>query len=122
MSKYLHRIGAQKQKFELEATIHYLKLSKSSQSLIKVRAKRGKEKTDETTCLSYSPLLKQLQFNYVLSLSTTMYKKGSKYNKKELVIIVLEIVGKTEKKIGTITIDFHTIAETGKNIEFQEYT
>ena len=121
MSKYLHRLGAQKQKFELEATIHYLKLSRKSQCLVKLRAKRGKDKTEESPSLSYSPLLKQLQFNHILSFLITMYKKGSKYSKKDLNISVIEIVGKTEKKIGSLTIEFHTIAETGKSIEFKEF-
>lgn len=121
MSKYLHRLGAQKQKFELEATIHYLKLSRQSQCLVKLRAKRGKDKTEETPSLSYSPLLKQLQFNHILSFVITMYKKGSKYSKKDLNISLIEIIGKTEKKIGSLTIEFHTIAETGKSIEFKEF-
>jgi hypothetical protein len=51
-----------------------------------------------------------------------MHKKNNKFIKKEMIFTALEIQGKSEKRIGSLTLDFHSLADTGKFIEFQEFS
>jgi len=121
MAKYLHRIGAKHIKFDLEVVIHNLKLTGSSPLLLKIKVNRGKDKVEETQVMQYSSNSKIVQFDYPLSFQITMYKKSGKYSKKDLLINVLEIQGKSEIVLGELTVEFHKIAEIGKSIKFEEY-
>ncbi|OMJ87776.1 hypothetical protein SteCoe_10418 [Stentor coeruleus] len=116
MAKLIHRIGAKSVKFELEVVIHYIIISLPEASLLKVRVKRGKDKTEETQPLRYAPNTKKVQFDYPLNFRITMYKKGNKFSKKDLKIKVLQINGKNEKIVGHTSIEFQKCAETGKFI------
>jgi hypothetical protein len=122
MAKYLHRIGAKSIKFDLDVTIHYLKLNNTLPSLLKIRVHRGKDKVEETQPMQYSSSHKSVNFDYPLSFNITMYKKSGKYSKKDLLIKVLEIKGLTEILIGTFTVEFHKLAESGKSINYEEFS
>lgn len=121
MAKYLHRIGAKHIKFDLEVVIHNLKLTSTLPLLLKIRVNRGKDKVEETQVMQYSSNSKKVQFDYPLSFQITMYKKSGKYSKKDLLINVLEIQGKSEILLGELTVEFHKMAEIGKSIQFEEY-
>lgn len=116
MAKLIHRIGAKSVKFDLEVIIHYITISLPEASLLKIRVKRGKDKTEETQPMRYTPNTKNVQFDYPLNFRITMYKKGNKFSKKDLKIKVLQIDGKNEKIVGNTSIEFEKCAETGRFI------
>ena len=120
MAKLIQRIGAKHLKFELKVEIHYLKIDLPEASLLQIRVKRGKDKVEETQVMQYSSKVKRVQFDYPLNFRITMYKKGNKFSKKDLSIKILEIKGKDSTILGTSRIEFHKIAETGKNIVSEE--
>ncbi|OMJ93445.1 hypothetical protein SteCoe_3562 [Stentor coeruleus] len=120
MAKLIHRIGAKSVKFDLEVVIHYITISLPEASLLKIRVKRGKDKTEETQSLRYTPNTKTIQFDYPLNFRITMYKKGNKFSKKDLKIKVLQIDGRNEKLVGNASIEFEKCAETGRFIIEEE--
>jgi hypothetical protein len=120
MAKLLHRIGAKSIKYDLEVEVHYLRISLPAGTLLKIRIKRGKDKVNETQLMRYSPSTKRVKFDYPLEFVITMYKKSNKFSKKDLSIKIIELSGREERIIGTANIEFHKIAETGKQIDFEE--
>ena len=121
MSGLLNRLGSKSVKFDLELTIHYLKLEKKSPCLIKIRAKRGKKNQQETQSIQYYPNLKQIQFSQILNFECTLLKKNEKYLKKDIQFKVLEIQGKSESSLGSLTIELNSLAGKNTSINFQEF-
>lgn len=120
MAKLIHRIGAKKLKFNLEVEIHYINITLPDATLLKIRVKRGKDKTEETQVMQYNPKIKRVQFDYPLAFRITMYKKSNKFSKKDISLKLLEIKGKNEVEIGMLKLEFHKFAESGGGIQVQE--
>jgi hypothetical protein len=116
MSTILQKLGAEKVKHHLEVEIHYIRLKLPNPGQLLIEVQRGKKMHKETQPMHYSPEAAFLQFDYPIGFDITMHKKGSKYVKKNFVIILYQVDGKSRTVNGKVKIDFSQIPMLKKPI------
>jgi N-terminal C2 in EEIG1 and EHBP1 proteins len=116
MSNLLKKIGAEKVKHVLDIEIHYIRVKLPDTCPVYIEVQRGKKMKKETQTMNYSPYTGIVQFDYPLSFEITMHKKGEKFVKKNFVIKLFEMSGKTKLNNGRVKIDFSHIPVLKKPI------
>lgn len=110
------RLGAEEIKFELSITIHFVSAKLNYQGLIKVAAKRGRDKKEETQAMQYDSIREKVIFEYPLNFFTTMYRKNDKYLKKFVSFRIYEVVGNKNFKNGKARMDISEATTYGISI------
>ncbi|CAG9314264.1 unnamed protein product [Blepharisma stoltei] len=105
------RIVPKKHKFNLDIQVHYVKAQYGETGLIKILVKRGKQK-QETQPMPYNSLNGEVILEYPISFIVHMIKRGKNWVKKHVSFQVLEIRGKSTKKLGEAALEFSQIAST----------
>ncbi|CAG9315106.1 unnamed protein product [Blepharisma stoltei] len=117
---FLHKIGAEKVKYELNVSIHYVKAKLINKEKLKVIAKRGRG-LEETQPMQYNAINSNVIFEYPLSFVITMHKKSEKYVRKIINFKLIELHGEKSVINGKAQFDFSELANNpGEKIERQE--
>lgn len=95
----LKRIGAQKDKFELDLQVHCIS-AKLKPGLYKVVVKASRTKQQETGPMQYILNSGKLVLEFPVRLKVAMYKKSSKYLKKNISIKLVQLSGAKMVKNG----------------------
>ena len=112
MAKYLGRIGAKKQVFSFDISVHWLQLHLTQPVKVNIIWKRsklylGKKRIETKNHYSLSPSSGSVEINETLTMINTLYlDKKDKYLKKKAVITVQAVIDqKSRKKVGHLTLN-----------------
>lgn len=99
----LKRIGSHKDKFELEVQVHSI-TAKLKPGLYKLVVKGSRSKKLETPPVQYNLNSGKIVLEFPVRINIAMYKKSSKYLKKNLSLKLVQLSGSKLVKNGKGTV------------------